>query len=120
MSASVEILTRHQLQVVSVPINAVTTREEETTEEEVKVKDDKIKEYVFVVNENNKTTLKEVKTGVQDNLHIEIISGLKEGDKVVIAPFSAIARTLKKDMKVKVVPKKDLFEKKKKEDDSGE
>jgi HlyD family secretion protein len=53
-------------------------------------------------------------------LHIEIISGLKEGDKVVIAPFSAIARTLKKDMKVKVVPKKDLFEKKKKEDDSGE
>ncbi len=120
MSASVEILTRHQLQVVSVPINAVTTREEETNEEEVKLKDDKIKEYVFVVNENNKTTLKEVKTGVQDNLHIEIISGLKEGDKVVIAPFSAIARTLKKDTKVKVVPKKELFEKKKKEDDSGE
>lgn len=118
MSASVEILTKHQLQILSVPINAVTTREdieEEEIENDKQKKNDQIKEYVFVVNAENRTLLKEVKTGIQDNQYIQILSGLKEGEQVIIAPFSAIARTLKKDKKVKIVPKKDLFDKKKKE-----
>jgi len=122
MSASVEIITRRQEQVTAVPINAVTTREEEETDEEKAkdTKDERIREYVFVVNKENKTELREVKTGVQDNEHIEILSGLNAGDQVVIAPFSAIARSLKKDMKVKIVPKKDLFDKKKKTEGSEE
>ena len=111
MSASVEILTKHQLQVLAVPINAVTTREEE--ELGTDIKDDKIKEYVFVVNDKNTTVLKQVTTSVQDNTYIQIRSGLSEGEKIIVAPFSAIARTLKKDMKVKIVPKKELFDKKK-------
>lgn len=111
MSASVEILTKHQLQVLSVPINAVTTREEE--DDSSANKNNEIREYVFIVDKNNKTSLRQVTTGVQDNQYIQVVSGLKEGEPVIIAPFSAIARTLKKDMKVKVVPKKELFEKKK-------
>ena len=113
MSASVEILTKHQLQVLAVPINAVTTREEEELGADNVVKDDKIKEYVFVVNDKNTTVLKQVTTNVQDNTYIQILTGLSEGEKIVVAPFSAIARTLKKDMKVKIVPKKELFDKKK-------
>jgi HlyD family secretion protein len=113
MSASVEILTKHQLQVLAVPINAVTTREEEELGADNVVKDDKIKEYVFVVNDKNTTLLKQVTTNVQDNTYIQILTGLTEGEKIIIAPFSAIARTLKKDMKVKIVPKKELFDKKK-------
>ena len=113
MSASVEILTKHQLQVLAVPINAVTTREEEELGADNLVKDDKIKEYVFVVNDKNTTVLKQVTTSVQDNTYIQIRSGLSEGEKIIVAPFSAIARTLKKDMKVKIVPKKELFDKKK-------
>ena len=113
MSASVEILTRHQLQVLAVPINAVTTREDEVNEDSVVVKSDMIKEYVFVVNDKSKTVLREVKTGVQDNQNIEILSGLKLGERVIVAPFSAIARTLKKDKKVNIVPKKELFDTKK-------
>lgn len=117
MSASVEILTKHQLQILSVPINAVTTREDTEDEEEEteKKKTDIIKEYVFIVNAQNRTELREVKTGIQDNEYIQILSGLKEGEQVVVAPFSAIARTLKKDKKVKIVPKKELFDKKKKD-----
>lgn len=115
MSASVDILTKHQLQVLSVPINAVTTREED--EDSTTHKSNEIREYVFVVDKANKTVLKQVTTGVQDNQYIQILSGLQEGEAVVIAPFSAIARTLKKDMRVRVVPKKQLFEKKK---ESGE
>ncbi len=113
MSASVEILTKHQLQVLAVPINAVTTREEDELGADNVVKDDKIKEYVFVVNDKNTTVLKQVTTNVQDNTYIQILTGLSEGEKIVVAPFSAIARTLKKDMKVKIVPKKELFDKKK-------
>ena len=113
MSASVEILTKHQLQVLAVPINAVTTREEEELGTDNVVKDDKIKEYVFVVNDKNTTVLKQVTTSVQDNTYIQIRRGLSEGEKIIVAPFSAIARTLKKDMKVKIVPKKELFDKKK-------
>jgi HlyD family secretion protein len=113
MSASVEILTKHQLQVLAVPINAVTTREEEELGADNVVKDDKIKEYVFVVNDKNTTLLKQVTTSVQDNTYIQILTGLSEGEKIIVAPFSAIARTLKKDLKVKIVPKKELFDKKK-------
>ena len=113
MSASVEILTKHQLQVLAVPINAVTTREEDELGADNVVKDDKIKEYVFVVNDKNTTVLKQVTTSVQDNTYIQILTGLSEGEKIIVAPFSAIARTLKKDMKVKIVPKKELFDKKK-------
>lgn len=114
MSASVEILTKHQLQVLAVPINAVTTREDEEGDEK---KSASIKEYVFTISDENNTSLKQVSTGVQDNQYIQILTGLKEGEKVVVAPFGAIARTLAKDMKVKVVPKKELIEKKKNEDD---
>jgi HlyD family secretion protein len=112
MSASVDILTTHRMNVIAVPINAVTTREEEEKE----LKKDEIKEYVFVVTKENKTALREVKTSIQDNEFIEIVSGLKVGEQVIIAPFSAIARTLKKDMKIKIVPKKELFDNKEKEE----
>lgn len=114
MSASVEIMTTHRMNVIAVPINAVTTREEEV--DASTKKSDEIKEYVFVVNKENKTELREVKTSIQDNEYIEILTGLKGGEQVIIAPFSAIARTLKKDMKIKIVPKKELFDKKEKEE----
>lgn len=119
MSASVEIITRKQLQITALPINAVTTREEEDTlNENSSKKNERIKEYVFSINANNKTELREVQTGIQDNENIEIVSGVKLGEKIVIAPFSAIARTLKKNVKVKVVSKKELFESKTNENDA--
>jgi HlyD family secretion protein len=77
---------------------------------------EKIKEYVFVIGKDNKTELREVTTSVQDNEFIKIVTGLKQGERVVVAPFSAIARTLKKGDLVKIVPKKDLFEKKTEEE----
>jgi HlyD family secretion protein len=120
MSASAEIQTTYQMQVISVPINAVTTREDEVKSEELEltpVKNEEIKEYVFVVNNKSKTELRLVKTAIQDNENIEITNGLKLGEKVIVAPFGAIARTLKKDMKVKVVTKKELFEQKSKEEE---
>ena len=68
-------------------------------------------EYVFVVLDGV-AKLQEVKTGIQDNTNIQIVEGIKEGDKVISGPYRAISKTLKDGDKVKVVEKSELFEKK--------
>jgi len=127
MSASVDIQTRRVKEVVSIPIQAVTTRNKDsvdtknTDEEErnITVKNDneekenkkaeeRIKEYVFTL-EKNEIKQVEVKTGIQDNDFIEIISGVKKGDLIVCGPYSAVSKTLKDKSKVKVVKKEDLY-----------
>lgn len=110
MSAAVEIYTNDSENTLSVPLIAVTAREngDETDDskkkdkeeeknpaaKEVSKKDEVVKEIVFVVNQDT-VGMREVKTGIQDNDYIEIVSGLSEGETVVTGPFSAIARKLK-------------------------
>jgi HlyD family secretion protein len=124
MSATLDIKTESRAGVITVPIQSVTTREEKDIKEKdadyskvknAEKKTDKSvstskeqKEIVFVV-ENEKVKAREVKTGIQDANYIEVISGLKEGDKVVKAPFKLISKTLKDGDYVKVVDEKDLF-----------
>jgi HlyD family secretion protein len=117
MSASAEILTKHHNNIVCVPINAVTTRDLDSTKEETEIvsTDDAFKEYVFVVNKDNKVQLKEVKTDIQDNEYIEILSGLNVNDRIVVAPYSAIATKLKDKTEVEIVKKKELFDKEQEE-----
>lgn len=71
-----------------------------------------VKEYVCQSTNQQKAILTEVKTGIQNNEHIQILSGLQEKQQVIVAPYSAIARTLKNDMKVKLVTKKELYQQK--------
>lgn len=130
MSASVDVQTKRVSNVISVPIMAVTTRntdstevkkpveEEEggtrvTTEEDEKAKSkektaDKLQEYVFIINDG-KAEMLPVKTGIQDNDYIEITGGVAGGQEVITGPYGAVARTLKKGTKVKVVDKDKLF-----------
>ncbi|MEO8768477.1 MAG: efflux RND transporter periplasmic adaptor subunit [Ferruginibacter sp.] len=125
MSASADIQTKTQSNVLSVPINAVTTREKNDSLKTDKKKDDAqitptttttnlddLEIVVFVVDKDNKVSKVKVKTGIQDINNIEIISGIKEGDMVVSGPYDVVSKTLKKDDKVKIVEKKELFEKK--------
>jgi HlyD family secretion protein len=114
MSASAEILTKHHNNVVAIPINAVTTRDLDSNKSTAIISDD-FKEYVFVVNKENKAILTEVKTDIQDNEFIEILSGLKVTDRVIVAPYSAIATKLKDKAIVEIVKKKDLFDKEEEE-----
>lgn len=106
MSANAEIFTRERENVLTVPINAVTTREDELEKEN---QNDFIKEYVFI-DSNHYAVLREVRTGLQDNKYVEIKKGLKGGEKVIVAPYGAIARTLKAKDKIKIVDKQALFE----------
>lgn len=134
MSATVDVQTKKVLKVITVPIQSVTTRNDSTEynlqnkgkeqggdDDEIVVKNDndkksgnedliKIQECVFVFNAaDNKVKMVPVKTGIQDNNYIEIISGVKEGDEVVSAPYSAIAKELKDGDVVNKVDKSELF-----------
>jgi HlyD family secretion protein len=117
MSASVDIMTRRALDAISVPIQSVTTRtdlfpEKRDGEKSDTTKADEMKkgngEYVFV-NDNGKAKAIEVKTGIQDDEYIEIVSGLTRDAEVISGPFSAISRMLKDGDAVKVVDKSKLF-----------
>ena len=114
MSATVEIQTERVKNVLSVPVQSVTTRDDADKDSTKKAKvDDKkqIKEIVFVV-ENGVAKRREVKTGIQDNEYIQILSGLKKDEQVIVAPYSAIAKLLQGDEGVKIVPRDQLFEEK--------
>jgi HlyD family secretion protein len=51
-----------------------------------------------------------VRTDIQDIGHIEVVDGLKEGEEVISGPYTVISKELRNGMKVKVVPKEELFE----------
>ena len=124
MSASADIQTKTQQNVLSVPINAVTTREKtDSTKTAVKKKEDDgsvkqndaamddLEVVVFVKDAENKVKKVKVKTGIQDINNIEVTQGLKGGEEVITGPYDIVSKTLKDGTKVKVVDKKQLFEK---------
>lgn len=113
MSASVEIQTRKDANTLAVPVNAVTTRDWSDSARKALEEQgiDEIRQVVFVYNKaDNKVSIRDVKTGIQDNEYIQITDGLKEGEEVVIAPYGAIARTLKDGSTVNKVKKSELYE----------
>jgi HlyD family secretion protein len=122
MSATVEIRTKKESQIIAVPIQAVTTRDTSAKASKKVTKDkpmanasdnttDKksLSECVFVL-ENGKAKLKVVKTSIQDNTWIQITSGIKADEKIITGPYNAVSRILKDGSQVKVVPKEELFE----------
>ena len=124
MSASADIQTKTHPNVLSVPINAVTTRDRndslqvekkkpnETTDEKKETSMDDLDVVVFVVDKEGIVKKVKVKTAIQDINNIEITEGVKEGDLVVSGPYEVVSKKLKVKDKVKVVDKKELFEKK--------
>lgn len=72
-----------------------------------------VQECVFVLKEGE-VSIRPVKTGIQDNMHIQILEGLNTGEEVITGPYNAISRLLKAGDKVKVVTKEELFAKEKK------
>jgi HlyD family secretion protein len=119
MSASVEIQTRREPNILSIPVNAVTTRDwPDSVQKKMDANPDlnrnEIRQVVFVYDTKEKhVMLRDVRTGIQDNQYIQITEGLKAGEEVVIAPYGAIARTLKDKSKVAVTDKDKLYEAKK-------
>ena len=129
MNASADIQTKTKANVLSVAINAVTTREKGTDKVAGADKEKKVEEgiqetskttlaadmdeVVFVLQADGTVKKIKVKTDIQDINNIEITEGIKEGDEVVSAPYNVVNKILKDGMKVKKVEKDKLFEAKK-------
>jgi HlyD family secretion protein len=67
----VKILTHFKENIITVPENSVFELEDG--------------QYVFIA-QNGKAVLRRVKTGIEGEDMIEIVSGIKEGEKVIISP----------------------------------
>jgi HlyD family secretion protein len=137
MTASADIQTRTHTGALSVPINAVTTREKEVDKSagaaKTPAKDEAnnatsangstgdngslfagdLDEVVFVLKADGTVKKVKVKTDIQDINYIEIIDCLKEGDQVITGPYGTVSKILQDGTKVKVVAKDKLFEAKK-------
>lgn len=134
MSASVEINTNTIDEALSIPIQSVTTREDEEQAKNKKIKKDdededemtaqnvnlkkkeeeeKVKEVVFIA-KGDTVAMVEVKTGIQDDEYIQVLSGVEEGDMIISGPYSAISRKLKAGSKITLKKEDD----KKKEKDN--
>lgn len=110
MSTNVDIQTERKNHVLSVPINAVTTRQLDSLKSVGTTTENGIEnEVVFLVKPDNTVHMQEVSTGIQDENNIEILSGLKAGDRVVTAPYTAISKTLKDGSQIRVVSKEKLY-----------
>jgi HlyD family secretion protein len=99
MSATVDIKTLSKNNILIVPIQAVTTREDTAS------KEDKTDEVIFKFNDGMAQPIK-VKTGIQDNKFIEVINGLEEKIEIISGPYSVVSKELKAGKKV-IKKKKD-------------
>lgn len=100
MTASVDIITQKKDNVLSIPLAAVTTREDQLTDSADG--SSKPKELVFVI-EDGKAKMITVKTGISDFDNIEILEGISEGQEVISGPYFVVSKELKEDALVKVV-----------------
>jgi HlyD family secretion protein len=125
MSATADIETRYRTNVVSVPIQSVTTRlpkgakeapavlsEEEKGQVEYlagkKSRDGNKPMEVVFIKDGNKAKMLAVKRGISDDAHYEILEGLAEGQEVIIGSFKAVSKELEdgKDVKLEEPKKK--------------
>jgi HlyD family secretion protein len=110
MSTTVEIQTETRPDIITVPIQAVTTRTD-TSNTITASSDEEIRTLVFAT-DGKYALAKDVKTGIQDNNYIEITSGLEDSVKVISAPFSAISKKLSDSTLIEIVKKEELYKEK--------
>ncbi len=120
MSQTSTIETETKKNVLTVPIQSVTTRspnkemgnmgnmgggaapdEMAANDAKVKQKAEKPTELVFIVDNSSAKTVN-VKRGISDDSYTEIVSGIDEGKEVVSGSYKAINRELENGVKVKV------------------
>jgi HlyD family secretion protein len=131
MTASADIQTSTHINVLSVPLNAVTTRDKKSDAAPSKKddassssnqpaqqanisSDDDVQEVVYLLQPDGTVKKYPVTTDIQDINYIQIKSGIKEGDMVITGPYDVVSKQLKDNMKVKVVSKDELMNSSKK------
>ena len=116
MTAKVDILTATSNDAMTAPIQAVVKRTLDDQGEEVKgtaAKGIEDSEVVYVI-VDGEAAARAVETGISDELYVEIIAGLTDGQEVIIGPYRTLKNMHAGDA-VKVEEKKDDQE----EEDEG-
>ena len=118
MTATVDIITKTKANVLSVPISSVVVKSDTAAVKEIKVDDpqseenkvkpksDKKFECVFV-KVGDKAKIRIIKTGIQDDANIEVLTGLKKGDVVITGPYTTVSKELNSGDKVVLKTEKD-------------
>ncbi len=108
-SATAKVITDTRTKVLAIPIIALTVRENEELKSGDSVPNSKAPakqvgkkdvEGVFVVDATNKVTFRPVKVGIAGEKYFEVLSGVKEGERIVGGTYQAI-RELKDGTVVK-------------------
>jgi HlyD family secretion protein len=116
MSASVDIFTNEENDILTVPIQCVTVREKDEDDDDKKKNrdDEDLIEIVFVMS-GDTVRMAEVITGIQDDEYIQILSGIEIDEDVVTGPYSAVSKKLKEGKTVRI--KEDKKKEKEEEED---
>lgn len=102
LSASGDIITAEKKDVLAVPISALVLREKENKDKKEKEEQE---EGVYVVKEN-RVKFHPVKKGIMGEMMLEILSGLEEGEEIVVGPYSSL-RQLKDEILIKPEEKRE-------------
>ena len=99
LSASADIITSEKKDVLAVPLSALVLREkpQDKTKPAEKASEE---EGVYALGKDGRVKFTPVQKGVTGDLNIEIVSGLAEGQDIVVGPYNAL-RTLKDGTLVK-------------------
>lgn len=99
-SATAKVITDTRTKVLAIPIIALTVRENEalankdsvpaSSKAPAKQVGKKDVEGVFVVDAANKVTFRPVKVGIAGEKYFEVLTGLKENDRIVGGTYQAI------------------------------
>ncbi|MDC7999416.1 efflux RND transporter periplasmic adaptor subunit [Aequorivita todarodis] len=116
MTATVDIITNKKNNVIGVPISAIVIKTDTTDSKKpgtAEIGNTNTEKFEAVyVKEGEEAKLRVVKTGIQDDSNIEILSGLKEGETVITGPYNTVTKLLKQGDKVEVAsPPKNKKEK---------
>ncbi|MEX2457302.1 MAG: efflux RND transporter periplasmic adaptor subunit [Balneolaceae bacterium] len=117
MSGTVDIKSNTVYDVVAVPIQAVTVRDfaqdavADSLDQEPSNRDNSNEEdfrRVVFVNDNGVAKRVEVETGISDNTHIQILSGINAGQDIVTGSYRVLSRELEEGDKLSVVDRQQL------------
>jgi len=106
MTATVDVITDKKEKIIGVPISSIVIKTDTSSTKNKKVKE-KVSanaekfECVFI-KDGDEAKLRVIKTGIQDDTNIQIISGLNEDDEVITGPYNTVTKSLKPGDKVEV------------------
>jgi HlyD family secretion protein len=104
LSVQADILTGFRAQAIVVPIQALVIRDRELKPGDAATGTPKDEEGVFLL-ENGKARFQPLSTGLLGELTLEVVSGLKGGETLIVGPFKSL-RELKPGDAVKPEEKK--------------